>query len=216
MNSLKIATRISILIILLCASALISGCSVLPQSDEPRTYIMQVQRNQSDSAPPAPEIPIPVKVDITPVSANKPFNLTTFQVRTSRHEWKEDYYHRLTGGPDVQVTQLLRNWLADSRRFASVLLPVSYSNPDVIVHGHLLEFYIDTQNDTPSAIVTFEVEFITAKNATRPDSSVTSFKYHQSITLKDSVPESAVAGWESALHNIFLQLEKDLTSIISP
>lgn len=188
------------------------GCSLLNRSKtpQPHQFNLEVTRPEPQSAAGSTGID---SIAVAPFSAAIPFSGTSFQVRVSDQEWTEDYFHRFITGPDILVTQLLRNWLDDANLAEVVILPNSTVTPHLSVTGHIRELFLDLRDPgSPKCHVNIDLEITTNIGNAKSD-VLLSENFESTVPLRDVSAESAIDGWELALQNIFIGIEKSVRSI---
>jgi hypothetical protein len=188
------------------------GCSLLnrTQTRQPHQFNLEVTRPEPQSTAGSTEID---SIAVAPFSAAIPFSGTSFQVRVSDQEWTEDYFHRFITGPDILVTQLLRNWLDDANVAEVVTLPNSTITPHLSVTGHIRELFLDLRDpDSPRCHVNIDLEITTNIGNAKSD-VLLSENFESTVPLRDVSAESAIDGWELGLQDIFSKIEKSIRSI---
>lgn len=189
-----------------------TGCSLLnrTQTPQPHQFNLEVSRPESQSTESFWRID---SIAVAPFSAAIPFSGTSFQVRVSDQEWTEDYFHRFITGPDILVTQLLRNWLDDANLAEVVTLPNSTITPHLNVTGHIRELFLDLRDpDSPQCHVNLDLEITTNTGNAKPG-ILLSENFESTVPLVDMSAESAIDGWELGLQDIFSKIEKSIRSL---
>jgi ABC-type uncharacterized transport system auxiliary subunit len=184
----------------LLALLLLAGCSVLPQRGYPvrRDWPLVVRRG-----PPPPRSragrPILLVRAIAAGPGLEGRGLVTVQPDGSVHS---DYYEQWVVPPAEAVTDLLRQWLAESGAFRAVLAPGSVAPADLVLEGTLTE--LDTGPDA-SAGAALSFALIDEKAATvrvlRQDVARGAAK------LGSADPAARVAAMRNALGQVFVQVE---------
>lgn len=191
----------------------LSGCAFLKSRDLPKTYSIAIERDKDETQ----------KftgldhfiIDISPFSANKPFDSKLFQILAENKVWKEDYYNRLFLSPDILIGQELRKWLSDTENFGAVALPVFHGDANLVINGNVEEFYVDASDpEAPQSAISIRllVEVDQSSNGGKKVSQV--FEYDDKMPIPRLHPEYVIEGWEIIIGVIFSTFESDLTDFL--
>ncbi len=124
----------------LLATALLGGCSVLPQRPylEKRDWPLEAGRGAKRVA--RPGAPVLLIRTLRAAPGLEARGLRTLQPDGSL---RVDPYEEWSVPPPDAVEDQLRRWLSDSGLFAAVLAPGSRGRPDLVLEGELLTLIAD-------------------------------------------------------------------------
>jgi cholesterol transport system auxiliary component len=190
----------------LCALlCLLSGCIRLQSSyPEKRYFLIDVSRRGVVSPRPADGVLKVVTFSVSPQYEGK-----DFVYRKTDIAYESDFYNEFLISPSDMFTEQVRQWMARSGLFRQVSDLGSYDEATFFLGGTVTALYGDfRQVAAPRAIM--EIEFVLAHDVLAKRKVAFQNHYRREIAMDKASPQALVEGWNEALRQILIDLEKDL------
>ena len=192
--------------IVVLAALCMSGCN-----DEALTtqyYALDIERRavplQKESR---------IHLEVRRLSVDSVYAARELTYRQGSLAYQIDHYHQLVIAPGQMITEKTRTWLMQSGLFARVLDPGSLSVPTHCLEGNVTALYGDFRDkNAPAAVVAMRLFLIDPKPAN--ESILHSKAYEARVPLETFDAPGLVAGYNTGIEQILIQLENDLSEIL--
>lgn len=201
-NNIRSSVVFSCVCVLFCL--LLSGCSELGvDTPEKHTYVLDVGRVGPHAGGDGKVL------QVCQFRISSRFAGTEFVYRTGEFTYETDFYNIFLSPPAGNVTEEVRQWLADSGLFGSVVNPGSRIVAELLIEGNISALYGDyTDLNAPKAVMEIEIFVVQSKGG---DDRV---KYHdvyrEEVALESRRAETLIAGLNTCLDRTLKSLETTL------
>ncbi len=149
-------------------------------------------------------------LDIHKLVVAAPFDSQTFIYRTGEFTYERDHYAEFLVPPAEDLMTPLRDYFTEFGTFRFITIPGSVLKPNTVVEIRVDELYGDFRNrNQPAAVLTMGFTFFDAPSGV-PGKLLLQKHYQQRIRLQARTAAGVVAGWNKALQQILLAVNKDL------
>lgn len=129
--------------------------------------------------------------------------------RTGEVRYESDFYNEFLSSPASIITEIVQNWLEESRVFENVTDDTSIVESGYVLEGNVPALYGDYVNtDEPMAVA--KILFSVINNKVRKDSMAFQKTYRVSEGIDSRRPADLVRGYNRCLEKILMELEQDL------
>lgn len=158
------------------------------------------------SEPNEPQSDIVLKVRRITVSQLYDTRELVYQMDSGRIE--SDFYNMFFVQPGDMLTTELRKWLDATGQFAHIIEPGSMVIPTLTLEGAVNSLYGDYSSDDAAAVVAMQFFLVNENTAT--NEIIFSKNYERRVPLTQPDPNELVQAMNTAIQEIFTQLENDL------
>ncbi len=194
----------------------ISLCSLLLAScfsvkyPEQQTYMLNIAMPQQEK--------ITTKHNLlmiaTPTIAAQ-FQNNTFVYRTSAIHYLTDYYNAFFIPPNLQIKQLITEYLSHAGLFQQVVGQSNIMRADLILQTEITALYADYRNSNyPKGVIA--MQFMLLNKEAKKSEILFNTTFSETIPLQQKDSQSLVLAWNQGLQKILKQLTVKLKTVTSP
>ena len=193
---------------LLVSTFLLSGCGQSALADR-KYYLL-------DAAHPGK--PVAIHSDSTlrlrRFNVDEAFAARQLVYRVDEFRYESDYYHQFLVLPGVMITQVTRDWLADSGLFGRVIAVGSRLESTYLLEGNVIALYADfTQKSAPEAVM--EIRFFLLVGPEDNEKITLTRTYKATTPVSAKTAEAVVAAFSKDLEDILTRLEADIAKVLA-
>jgi hypothetical protein len=201
--------RILLFLSLTALMIVFTGCGS-NSSYEKQQYLLEAQRSSSTQTGNSQSI-----IEIRRFTIDSAFSAKSLTYRTSKVEFKSDFYNEFLISPVSMITEKTRNWLSASGLFQRVLDQGSYLEPTHVIEANIISCYGDYRDKlSPNAVMEIRFFLLETKAGKEPI-IVFGKSYKSHIPLEFEGPAGLISALDSCLVEILTDLEKDIFEKLS-
>ena len=192
----------------LIAVAALSACSFSRPPVERTTYLLTATREA-----PAASAAKPVAVKVRPMRAVPLYERKEFLYRVDGERVVSDFYNEFAEAPESMLTAAVTGWLKNARLFASVVEPGVPVDAPYTLDGSIVALYGDSRDPAkPAAEVAVQFYLVKQRGGPAPE-LVYDRVLRSRVDVAPGNPRALAAGYNKALAQILVQLERDLGAL---
>lgn len=194
--------------VLLAAVCGLTGCLSRPALKK-QTFAFFEPINATTNATPE-GVPDQRVLGVRSLQIAPPFDGRSLVYRTGENTYVRDPYAEFLEPPAEELISPVRAWWRHSGDFGTVAEPGSALKPDRLVEINISEFYGDfRQPQHPEAVFDIRFVFFEATNGV-PGKTIFGQEYKRRIPLSTPTAAALMAGWNTALSEILVEVSSDL------
>ncbi len=191
--------------LLISLVSLTCGCIGFSRKHSPvrKQYILEVHRSKHETAPLLEKSCL-----VKPLTISKSYGTNSFFYRVDTDEVRRDYYNEFATRPELQITEVLREWVSSAHIFETVLSGTSVLAPAYVIEGSIRELFGNFTTTDGKAILSIELKLI-EHSAGGPE-FLFGRDYERRIPVDVHSPNALIEAWNKGLLDIFTTFESDV------
>ncbi|HXC36737.1 MAG TPA: ABC-type transport auxiliary lipoprotein family protein [Candidatus Acidoferrales bacterium] len=182
---------------------LIGGCLSRP-SVNTKTYAFSAPMATATNSAPGGRV-----LSIRTFQIAPPFDGRSLVYRTGDFSYERDPYAQFLSSPAQELAAAISGILSADGCFGAVVGMGSAATPDVLVEIDISQLYGDIRKPgSPCAVLAMHVIFVKARNGL-PGKVILQRSYSRRIPVKSAAADAFMAGWNTALSEIFAEVASD-------
>ena len=192
-----------------CLLVTLAGCiNLTKEYPDIKKYTLNVERE----AAPAPNAGA-VNLKVMRFDIASEYESIYFTYKTGDLTIEYDFYNRFAIDPATMITEQVIKWAGHSPFVRYVESKRSIIMPEYAVKGDIIRLYADL-GDEGNAKAVLEIRFVILDNRAFPPHIIFQNVYSEEIMLRTMTIMKLVEGWNTALRNILVDFEADLTTFL--